>query len=279
MKIALVNTSDYTKDSVRVSQSIVKVLSDMGIEVSIPEYLKHNILEHTSILELANIKANALMQAFEDTTIDYICDISGGDTSNEVLSLLDYHTIERSKAVYMGYSDLTVIVNSIYAKTNRTSYLYSITNLLKKDRTLQIQRFKDYVLNQKEDLFNVEYKYIYGSNMSGTLIGGNVRCFSKLLGTPYLPNLKDKLLFLEARSGGAYQMISLLNQYKQAKVFDMVNGVVLGTFTAMETSCEVPTIEDIVLSIVPKAVPIAKTVQVEHGSNSKALKIGTYYDI
>ena len=111
--------------------------------------------------------------------------------------------------------------------------------------------------------------------MEGVVVGGNIRCFLKLAGTPYLPDFSEKLLFLESYSGGADRMVSLLNQYRQMGVFDKINGIILGSFTKMEEAEEKPEIGDLVKQVVRnEAMPIVKTREIGHGPDSRAIVIG-----
>jgi hypothetical protein len=68
-----------------------------------------------------------------------------------------------------------------------------------------------------------------------------------------------------------------LAQLEQLGTFRKVRGILLGTFTAMERSNEVPSIQDLVLSLVPENLPVAVTAEIGHGTDSKAARIGGYY--
>ena len=72
-----------------------------------------------------------------------IFDVSGGDVANGILPYLDFSVIEKSRAVFWGYSDLTTIINGIYRKTGRSSVLYLVRNLLAEDGDWQRQAFRN----------------------------------------------------------------------------------------------------------------------------------------
>ena len=61
--------------------------------------------------------------------------------------------------------------------------------------------------------------------MEGILAGGNLRCFLKLAGTPYFPDLTGKILFLESLGGGPELLASLLSQLGQLGVFQKISGL------------------------------------------------------
>lgn len=255
-------------------QRLKKVFSSMGIETILSNY---TFTTDGNNKYSAKLKAENLMKFYNDSTIDYIADISGGDTANEILTLLDYDTILKSKKILIGYSDLTVVINAIYSKTNNVGYLYTVRNLIRSDSELQTINFKDTFINNANTLFQFNYSFIRGNALKGILIGGNIRCFSKLFGTEYLPNFQDKILFLESFSGKVNQMKYLINQYIQVGIFKKVKGILLGTFSQMEEEHETPTIEELFLNLT-QDIPIIKTYDIGHNANSKILKIGEYYE-
>lgn len=224
----------------------------------------------------AKEKAAELEAYYQNQEIKAIFDVSGGDIANEVLCEVDFERIRLHPKMFWGYSDLTTILNSIYTKTKEVGCLYQIRNLVGADSVQQQANFSDVILNEGRALFNFRYHFIQGKQMKGTVIGGNIRCFLKLAGTSFMPDFEDKILFLESRSGGAFQMITFLSQYKQLGAFEKVNGILLGSFTQMEREDLKPSIEELIVEIVGNpSMPIAKTSEIGHGQDSKAILIGS----
>lgn len=252
-------------------KQLESVLREMGLvsEFSAYLYSKDSVFAGT-----ASQRAHALMEFYEREDIQAIFDISGGDIANEILPALDYEKISQSKKLFWGYSDLTTILNAVYAKTGRASVLYQIKNLVSVHGEMQRQHFRETVMEQKESLLNFAYHWIQGSKLEGVVVGGNIRCFLKLAGTPYWPDLTDKILFLESRGGTQAQMTTYLSCFKQIGVFEKIKGILLGTFTAMEQTAHHPTIEEMVQKVAGNSIPIAKTSEIGHNSNSKAIVIG-----
>ena len=114
--------------------------------------------------------------------------------------------------------------------------------------------------------------------MRGKVLGGNIRCFLKLAGTPYWPDLNGAILLLEAYSGGVMKMTTYLHQLKQIGVFDKINGILLGTFSEMEDKQLRPTIPELVQSIVPPTLPVAVTRYIGHGTDARSIVIGREYE-
>ncbi len=216
----------------------------------------------------AQERGESLMDFYRDPEIRRIFDISGGDMANEILPYLDFEEIASSKKLFWGYSDLTVILNAILARTRCCSVLYQIRNLL---GPFGEKQRRDFSLDAP--LFDFQVRFIRGSHMKGIMAGGNIRCLLKLAGTPYWPDMQGKILFLESWHGLVPQMITFLSQLSQMGVFDQVSGILLGTFTQMQEESASPSIEDLVCSFAGN-LPVAKTEQIGHGADSKALMIG-----
>lgn len=219
------------------------------------------------------------MKLYTDPEITAIFDISGGDMSNELLPYLDFEVIRNSEKKFYGYSDLTTILNAIYAKTGKETVLYQIRNLLYRHGEVQRRDFINTLQRNGNNLYDLDYHFIQGTTMEGVMIGGNIRCFLKLAGTEYMPDLHDKILLLEALNTGIPQLITFLSQLKQLHAFDLVNGILLGTFTRMEKEQVQPDAVTLVREFAGPELPIAKTAYIGHDSDSKGAVIGRYYCI
>ena len=222
-------------------------------------------------------KARALEKLFLDKDIKMIFDISGGDLANEVLDFLDFNLIKENPKPFFGYSDLTVLLNAIYSQCDITTYNYQLRNLVGKFKEEQMQNFKASFIEGKEDIFNLDYKWINGSHLEGIVVGGNIRCLLKLAGTKYMPDFKDKILFLESFSGNSAKMVTYITQYKNLGVFNEVKGIILGEFTEMEREDLKPDIVEILKRVIGEFnIPILKTSDLGHGADAKCIPIGKY---
>ena len=222
-------------------------------------------------------KARALEKLFLDKDIKMIFDISGGDLANEVLDFLDFNLIKENPKPFFGYSDLTVLLNAIYSQCDITTYNYQLRNLIGKFKEEQMQNFKASFIEGKEDIFNLDYKWINGSYLEGIVVGGNIRCLLKLAGTKYMPDFKDKILFLESFSGNSAKMVTYITQYKNLGVFNEVKGIILGEFTEMERENLKPDIVEILKRVIGEInIPILKTSDLGHGADAKCIPIGKY---
>lgn len=255
----------------REIKELQQTLADMGIESVLSPYLfaRDGVASGT-----AQERAKAVNDFYKDDSIDAICDISGGDIANAILLYLDYDMIAKKNKQFWGYSDLTTVINAIYAKTGKSGVLYQIRNVLYEQCEIQMADVKNVICDGGDALYQIDRRYVQGSEMHGIVVGGNIRCFLKLAGTGYMPDLQGKILLLESRSGTVARMETYLSQLQQIGAFERVAGVLLGTFTEMDARKCMPDIVQLVKKYTGSAVPIAVTGQIGHGTDSKGIVIG-----
>lgn len=271
-KVGIVCCSNGQKITYREKIELLRdTLEGMGLVPVFSDYIyeKEDVFSGT-----ARERAEALMNFYKDDAIKAIFDISGGDIANGILPYLDFEVIGNCDKSFWGYSDLTTIVNSIYKKTGKTSVLYQIRNLIYADKERQTVNFEKAMFLDSEELYQLNYEFVQGEKMQGVVVGGNIRCFLKLAGTEYMPDLTDKILLLESLSGTAAKMETYLAQFSQLGAFQKVAGILLGTFTEMEEQDCRPDIVTLLQNYVGKDMPIAMTKEIGHGVDSKAIVIG-----
>lgn len=259
------------------SETTIKKLQNTLEQIGIIPVFSTFIYEKESVFSgTAKERADSLMHFYQDDTIKAIFDISGGDLANEILPYLDFSIISKSDKLFWGYSDLTTIINAIYTKTQKPSVLYQIRNLIYENSETQIAHFTNTMMasGTQNELFSFVYDFVQKDTMEGIVVGGNIRCLLKLAGTEYFPDMNDKILFLEAYHGAVPQIVTYLSQLKQMGVFDKISGILLGTFTAMESLKHSPTVVDFVKQYAGTNIPIAKTSDIGHGTDSKGIVIG-----
>lgn len=271
-RVGIVCCSDGQKRAgVKKINELEAVLLKMGISCSFSGCIfgKENVFPGT-----VEERAEALMEFYRDDEIKAIFDISGGDIANGILPYLDYRVIAGSSKTFWGYSDLTTVINAIYAKAGKASVLYQIRNLIYNHGEKQTASFQNTVLNGGNELFQIKYRFLQGTQMQGIVVGGNARCFLKLAGTEFMPDLEGKILLLEGYTGTVPQIETYLRQLQQLGAFKKAAGILLGTFTQMREQKCTPTVETLVCEIGGKELPVAVTDDIGHGPDAKGIVIG-----
>ena len=269
-KIALVVCSNgkNIEDKDRL-EKLESILVEMGL---VPIFTKYVYKDKFGRGAKAQVRAEELMSFYKNKEIKAIFDISGGDIANEILDYLDYDVIKRNYKPFFGYSDLTTVLNALRSQMNEVNYLYQILNIIESEgiKTSVENTF----MKNEQTLFDVKWRFLQGSSIEGEVIGGNIRCFLKLVGTRYFPEVKNKVLFIEGLGTSIEGLVTHLSQLKQIGVFDKISGLLIGTFTKIEKEISVEELFELVQEYIPSSLAVAKTQEVGHARNSKALKIG-----
>lgn len=253
---------------------LVDVLRGMDIEAELAPHIIRTFDDYSGTDQE---RAEDLMKFYRDDEITAIYDISGGDLANGVLKYLDFDIISKANKTYWGYSDLTTVINAIYTMTGRSSVLYAVKNMIWSEAEVQKKRFEGYISGQSNELFDLNYSFLQGKSMEGIVVGGNIRCFLKLAGTKFWPDMKGKILVLEALSGESGQIGTMFNQLDDMGVFDLVSGVLLGTFIGYEKVGLTKSVYDLLKMHISQELPVAGIREIGHGHGSKAIKIGERY--
>lgn len=231
-------------------------------------------------------KAEDFMKMFLDDEVKAIICLEGGQTCNTFLDLLDYEEIKKHPKILVGYSDITVLLQAIYKKTGLTTFSGpDFISFGESKVEEQYKIFEEAFINKRLDKFNNENnKIIRNGNTSGKIIGTNLGCMMYLLGTEYLPNINNNILFIESYKTSPNECQRRFAHLKQYGIFDKINGVVIGYNYALQKDGNTyPQMEDILLEytkeykfpiikcdsfghkIVNSIIPIGGNVKIENG--------------
>ncbi len=112
----------------------------------------------------------------------------------------------------------------------------------------------------------------------GPLLGGNLSVLTRLIGTPYLPDLRGALLLVEDVAERPYRLDRMWTHLRLAGLLEQLAGVVFGDFTGCEerdadyTSATILDEEARALG-----VPCAAGFRVGHGDLNEPLLLGARY--
>lgn len=181
-------------------------------------------------------RAAEINDAFADKEVKGIICIRGGYGSSRTLELLDYDLIRENPKFFTGYSDITALINAFYYKSGIISYQGFMGLTLAKsslDNTTKTD-IEELLLHNNANREFKYGKYISSNNdtVRGTLIGGNLSLFVHLLGSDYLPDCKDKIIFLEDTGEATYSVDRMMTKLRLFNVFRECKGIVLGYFTS-----------------------------------------------
>lgn len=112
-------------------------------------------------------------------------------------------------------------------------------------------------------------------NAEGVLLGGNLSVFTRLIGTPYMPDLDGAILLLEDVGERPYRLDRMWTHLQLAGVFRKVAGIVLGSFTGCEEREESYTSHDVLRELaVATGLPCAAGFPIGHGDTNEPVPLG-----
>lgn len=114
-----------------------------------------------------------------------------------------------------------------------------------------------------------------GGTVEGTLLGGNLSVFTRLLGTPFMPPLEGGVLLLEDLSEQPYRLDRMWTHLELAGVFRKIRGIVLGQFISCEPRDGGYTAAEVLRGLaVATGVPCASGFPIGHGDVNEAVPLG-----
>lgn len=189
-----------------------------------------------------------LHDMFRDREVNAIWALRGGSGASQMLPLIDYRLIRNNPKIFIGLSDITALHLAIMKHSGLVTFHgptapgptisdYSMTQLQAvlmhpRDQTTIYMSDANRVEAENAVPGAAEYKLrtLTPGMAEGRLIGGNLAVLSALIGTPYAPDWRGALLFLEEIREAPYRIDRMLTQLKQSIPFNDAAGVMLGVF-------------------------------------------------
>lgn len=187
-------------------------------------------------------RAADLMDAFSDPSVKAIFALTGGWGAARTLPHLDFDVIKANPKVVIGYSDITALLNAIYAKTGLTTF--HGPNGTSRWRPPVVTAAKQILFDGAAPLIknpvpdhdtlaqhDLRVQTIVPGVAEGVLVGGNLTVLTALAGSPYMPDMRGKILFLEDVGEAIYRVDRMLSTLQLSGALDVLNGIVFGGFT------------------------------------------------
>lgn len=258
-------------------------------------------------------RAADINAAFADSQVRAIIAAIGGDHSNQVLPLLDWEAIRANPKIFIGYSDITVLCNAIFAQTGLTTFYplsvmvdlaefpaplpYTVASFTRTLCTAEAPgeitpaaAWTEEVLDwaTQQDLTRPRamqpspgWTWLKEGVGRGQLIGGCLESLQHLRGTPYWPSLDGALWFWETseeRPDPGW-VDAVLQDYDNMGVLAKLQGMLVGRpygYTA-EQHTEVRTV--ILERTAAYAFPIITDMDFGHTAPQMLLPIGCHAEI
>ena len=158
-------------------------------------------------------RAADINDMFADPEVRAVYALRGGYGSCRILPLLDYAAIRANPKPFVGYSDMTAMHNAILLKSGLVTYhgpnassAFQPGNEAGCRRVLMEPILPEPILFSRESPRGEKLKTVVPGRVIGRLMGGNLTCLLRLLATPYEPDFRGAILFLEDTGEKAYRV-------------------------------------------------------------------------
>ena len=224
-----------------------------------------------------------LTAALADPDARAIVMARGGYGLMRLLPFIDVGALVARPRPIVGFSDGTALL-ALAARAGVASIhgpvVTQLGNLASADQRALFERLE----TPGPSLLLEGLEGLIPGRVRGPLIGGNLEMFSRLIGTPYLPDVAGAILFFEDLGERPYRIDRLLAHLDLAGIFGAASGVLLGDFSGCRepeaTRADSPTAEEVLVDRLGR-LPIAVALggAFGHGTRNRALPYGTLCEL
>jgi muramoyltetrapeptide carboxypeptidase len=190
-------------------------------------------------------RAADLNAMFADDAVDAIWCARGGYGASRLLPSLDYARMRANPKPLIGYSDITALHMALHTQAGLVSFhgpvawksltpytLGELERVLCKPETpIRLGAPPAFEARPGRVEWDNRVSTLVGGRAQGRLLGGNLCLMAHLVGTPYFPDLRGAILFLEDVGEAFYRVDRMLTQLWLSGALAGVAGVAFGKFT------------------------------------------------
>jgi muramoyltetrapeptide carboxypeptidase len=223
-------------------------------------------------------RLSSLVEALRDPQARAIVMGRGGHGLLRIANRLDLDVLRKHPKPIVGFSDGTVLL-ALAAKAGIAAIHGPVVTQLGRLPNEDHAALFALLESAEPRPLLAGLETLCPGSATGPLLGGNLEVFSRLLGTPLLPDLAGAILFLEEVGERPYRIDRLLTHLELAGVFAAVAGVVVGDLVACEEPAESRVASPTALAVVRERlgrlkIPVVLGAQFGHGERNRSLPYG-----
>ena len=192
-------------------------------------------------------RAADLQHLFTHPDVKAIFCCRGGYGAQRLLPYLDAGVIRAHPKIFVGYSDLTSLLLYLHSQCRLVTFHGPVVvGDLWQGLPLDVQQQRTGVLRGEAQAMQPPASQLAALTMlqageaEGILLGGCLSLFVCSIGTPFQPDTRDTILFLEDRGERLYAVDRMLTYLRLAGVFAGVRGIVFGSMERVEADRHLP---------------------------------------
>ncbi len=224
-------------------------------------------------------RADDLNRMLRDPEVRAVWMARGGYGAARVVERIDWGAYRRAPKLLVGYSDATALFASALRARGSVCLYGPVVRELDDPRSFHGPSLRAALRGDALRLRLDRGRVVREGRAEGLLAGGNLTVLCHLLGTPYEPDLRGRILFLEDVGEEVYRLDRMLTQLRQAGALRDVAGIVLGRFAVPPTRREFPPdrpLSEVFAEVLaPLGVPVIGGLQAGHCAAKRTLPLGT----
>lgn len=222
--IAPASPSDYSK-----VEKAVAYLAAMGYKVKTG---KSVVSSRGYLAGEDKLRADDINCMFADEEVAAVFCLRGGYGSQRILDMLDYELIANNPKIFIGYSDITALLNAIHQECGLITFHGPMggdfAGGLGKPTKAAMKKALE-CLEPIGEVANPEPPEVISEGAAqGVLVGGNLSIIAASLGTPYEIDARGRILLLEDVFEEPYSVDRMLTHLRLAGKLEDAAGIVLG---------------------------------------------------
>lgn len=225
-------------------------------------------------------RAADLIDMFANPEVRAVVAARGGYGTSRVIPLLDFDAIARTPKIFVGSSDVTLLLHAIRTRCGFVTFHGPMVspNFGKYSSPATSESFVRILgATRAPGPFDVHgVKALKSGNAEGVLTGGCLSLVCQTIGTSYEVQTDGAILFLEDINEPPYRIDRMLTYLRQLGKFDHVRAVIFGLMPDCHPSPhESYTLEDVVRDVLGDlSCPILLDFPSGHGGTNLTLPFG-----
>ena len=274
--VAVIATASILKQDAEVIQKTKTLLTSWGLNVVFGNHLE------TKSHHFAGTDAQRtsdLQWALDHPNIKAIWCARGGYGTLRIIDNLDFEGFKTHPKWVVGYSDVTVLHNTLNNLGYESLHAMMCINLTEDSEAIKpsIETLKNALFGQLKSYEIDSHSENKTGKASGQLVGGNLSLLTAALGSNTSIDTLGKIIFIEEIGEYKYHIDRQFQSLKRAGYFDHCTAVIIGNMSKLETNTPAwgQSIEALILEVLnDRNIPVVFGFPAGHELENRALYFG-----
>jgi muramoyltetrapeptide carboxypeptidase len=261
-------------------QSGVRYLESLGYRTLVGKHAekKDGYLAGTDKERLTDLHA-----MFRNRRVKAIFCVRGGYGTPRLLHSLNYDLIRRHPKILVGFSDITALHLALWRMCGLVTFsgpMVGVDMSGKVDAFTEENFWRMISHPEKSHTMTIDPRttlILHKGKARGKLLGGNLSLVANLIGTPFIPDFRNCIMFLEEVGEEPYRVDRMFTQLSNAGILRGIGGVLAGQFADClpKGNPESPTIDAVLQGALSRLrVPVLANLPFGHQPRKLTLPLG-----